>query len=55
MQVARFCDFCGKHQDYVLYMLAGPKVHICEECVEVCVNVIKESEEKKKEAKGRDE
>jgi ATP-dependent protease Clp ATPase subunit len=34
------CSFCGKNDDEVLQMTAGPKAFICSECVEVCVEVI---------------
>jgi ATP-dependent protease Clp ATPase subunit len=34
------CSFCGKSQDEVLQITAGPKAFICSECVEVCVEVI---------------
>src|SRR5580658_6305522 len=30
------CTFCGKHQDDVSKLIAGPGVYICDECVEVC-------------------
>lgn len=31
-----YCSFCGKHQDEVGYLVAGPQVFICNECVELC-------------------
>ena len=34
------CSFCGKHQDQVKRMIAGPGVYICDECVNLCVEVI---------------
>ena len=34
------CSFCGKHQDQVKRMIAGPGVYICNECVNLCVEVI---------------
>ena len=34
------CSFCGKSQDEVRKLIAGPAVMICDECVEVCVDVI---------------
>jgi ATP-dependent Clp protease ATP-binding subunit ClpX len=40
MRTAAFCDFCGKHQDYVKVLIAGNKVHICDECIDVCADVI---------------
>ncbi len=36
------CSFCGKSQHEVTKLIAGPKVFICNECVELCVNTIKE-------------
>ena len=38
------CDFCGKHQDFVKIIIAGKKSFICNECVDVCVKVIKEAQ-----------
>ncbi len=34
------CSFCGKTQDQVQRLIAGPGVHICDECVELCVDII---------------
>ena len=34
------CSFCNKTQDDVRKLIAGPAVFICDECVEVCVDVI---------------
>ena len=34
------CSFCNKHQHEVRKLIAGPTVFICDECVEVCVNII---------------
>jgi ATP-dependent Clp protease ATP-binding subunit ClpX len=31
-----YCSFCGKEQDEVGYLVAGPNVFICNECVELC-------------------
>src|SRR5262245_36518012 len=36
------CDFCGKTQHDVRKLIAGPSVHICDECVELCNDVIAE-------------
>ena len=38
------CSFCNKHQDDVKKVIAGPVANICDECVDVCVNVLKEAE-----------
>jgi len=34
------CSFCQKKQESVRKLIAGPKVFICDECVEVCVDII---------------
>ena len=34
------CSFCGKHQRKVDKLIAGPGVYICNECVELCVEII---------------
>ncbi|MDF2964822.1 MAG: ATP-dependent protease ATP-binding subunit ClpX [Rickettsiaceae bacterium] len=36
------CSFCGKSQREVTKLIAGPTVFICDECVELCVDIIKE-------------
>ncbi|MDR1247414.1 MAG: ATP-dependent Clp protease ATP-binding subunit ClpX [Clostridiales Family XIII bacterium] len=36
------CSFCGKPQDQVKRLIAGPNVYICDECVELCQDIIKE-------------
>ncbi|MBE3590498.1 MAG: ATP-dependent Clp protease ATP-binding subunit ClpX [Firmicutes bacterium] len=36
------CSFCGKHQDQVKRLIAGPGVYICDECVELCTDIIEE-------------
>ncbi|WP_437131058.1 ATP-dependent Clp protease ATP-binding subunit ClpX [Peptostreptococcus russellii] len=36
------CSFCGKNQDQVKRIIAGPGVYICDECVELCGEIIKE-------------
>lgn len=43
-----FCDFCDKSQDDVEQIIAGPKdIHICNECVELCVEIIQEKRDEK--------
>ena len=37
-----YCSFCGKAQSEVVKLIAGPEAFICNECVELCVDVIKE-------------
>ena len=36
------CSFCGKTQDQVRRLIAGPNVYICDECVELCDDIIQE-------------
>ncbi len=36
------CSFCGKPQDQVRRLVAGPSVYICDECIELCQDIIKE-------------
>ena len=38
------CSFCGKNQDQVKRLVAGPGVYICNECVELCFDIIDEEE-----------
>ena len=45
------CSFCGKSQHEVRKLIAGPTVYICNECVEVCLDII--SEDRKEEARAR--
>ena len=35
------CSFCQKNQDHVRKLIAGPTVFICDECVQICVDIIK--------------
>jgi|TARA_B110000483_G_C18192040_1_gene541346 ATP-dependent Clp protease ATP-binding subunit ClpX len=37
-----FCSFCGKNQAEVKKLIAGPSVYICDECVSLCNDIIKE-------------
>lgn len=36
------CSFCGKPQQVVAKLIAGPDVYICDECVSLCVDVMSE-------------
>ena len=42
------CSFCGKGEEQVDKLIAGPGVYICGECVERCNEIIEEAEEKEK-------
>ena len=37
------CSFCGKHQDRVGRIIAGPGVYICDECVNLCMSILTDS------------
>ena len=47
------CSFCGKSQDEVKKLIAGPAVYICDECIELCNDIIAE-EMKMEETLGPD-
>ncbi len=40
------CSFCGKNQDEVKKLIAGPSVYICDECIELCNDIIAEEYER---------
>ena len=50
------CSFCGKTQDQVKKLIAGPEVYICDECVELCNEILDEEflDNKEKEIEGID-
>ncbi len=48
-----YCSFCGKSQHEVRKLIAGPTVFICDECVELCMDIIRE-ESKTSLVKSRD-
>jgi len=50
------CSFCGKTQDQVKKLIAGPEVYICDECVELCNEILDEEffENKEKDAESVD-
>ena len=39
------CSFCGKAQDEVKRLVAGPNVYICNDCIELCIDILREEEE----------
>ena len=45
-----YCSFCGKSQHEVRKLIAGPTVFICDECVELCKDII---QEEKKSSAGK--
>jgi ATP-dependent Clp protease ATP-binding subunit ClpX len=48
-----YCSFCGKSQHEVRKLIAGPTVFICDECVELCMDIIRE-EHKSSRVKSRE-
>ena len=47
-----YCSFCGKSQHEVRKLIAGPSVFICDECVELCNDIIREEIQEKTGATG---
>ncbi|MFM7121235.1 MAG: ATP-dependent Clp protease ATP-binding subunit ClpX [Gammaproteobacteria bacterium] len=47
-----YCSFCGKSQHEVRKLIAGPSVFICDECVELCNDIIREEVQETAQAKG---
>ncbi len=48
-----YCSFCGKSQNEVRKLIAGPSVYVCDECVDLCNDIIKdELEEQEKSEEG---
>jgi ATP-dependent Clp protease ATP-binding subunit ClpX len=39
-----YCSFCGKSQNEVRKLIAGPSVYICDECVDLCNDIIREEQ-----------
>jgi len=48
------CSFCGKSQDEVKKLIAGPSVYICDECVSLCNEIIQEEYEQDEKDKQKD-
>lgn len=44
-----YCSFCGKSQHDVKKLIAGPSVFVCDECVDLCNDIMKEEQNKKEE------
>ncbi len=44
------CSFCGKHQDQVRRLIAGPGAYICNECVQLCMSILEDEGELTQEA-----
>ena len=37
-----YCSFCGKSQNEVKKLIAGPSVYICDECIDLCNDIIRD-------------
>ncbi len=46
------CSFCGKGQKEVKKLIAGPGTYICDECIDLCVDIIDEEKDKQSSVKG---
>jgi len=44
-----YCSFCGKSQEVVKKLVAGPDVYICDECIDLCNEIIEDEEDQKVE------
>jgi ATP-dependent Clp protease ATP-binding subunit ClpX len=47
-----YCSFCGKSQHEVRKLIAGPSVFICDECIELCNDIIREESQSEQGGKG---
>ena len=47
------CSFCGKSQEEVKKLIAGPAVYICDECIELCNEIVEEEYEKEAHTEGK--
>ena len=47
------CSFCGKSQKEVKKLIAGPGVYICDECIELCTDIIEEEREREESSKAQ--
>ena len=45
------CSFCGKSQNEVKKLIAGPGVYICDECIDLCTDIIEEEKEREESTK----
>ena len=48
-----FCSFCGKNQKEVAKLIAGPAVYICDECIQLCSEIIEEETEQNTSSQQR--
>ena len=48
-----FCSFCGKNQKEVKKLIAGPSVYICNECINLCSDIIEDEKKEKEQASDK--
>ncbi|MDR0480861.1 MAG: AAA family ATPase, partial [Gallionellaceae bacterium] len=48
-----YCSFCGKAQNEVKKLIAGPSVFVCNECVDLCNDIIREESQSDEQGKSR--
>lgn len=44
MTEAKYCSFCGKISGKIRFLIAGPEVAICNECLDICIQIAKDIE-----------
>ena len=44
------CSFCGKHQEQVARIIAGPGAYICNECVHLCMSILDDTYDPEEQA-----
>ena len=49
-----YCSFCGKSQHEVRKLIAGPSVFVCDECVDLCNDIIREEIQESDDADSSD-
>ena len=50
-----YCSFCGKSQNEVRKLIAGPQVFICDECIELCNDIIREETQSQQPQRSGDD
>lgn len=48
------CSFCGKNQDEVRKLIAGPSAYVCDECIELCNDILREQFDEKSDPKNQE-
>lgn len=50
----KFCSFCGKSQKQVTILIAGPTEHICDECTDLCAEIVAKERKRRISPRMRD-